>query len=179
MVIDLDYRDHASMSSTSGGLRGMVYLSIGIGIAAIIVAATAVYLSTSGILKQSTDEDRTDIAVIDQPPTEREFYLFTEVDENIDEVALGIPPDKFSLETIVVNKGDTVDIHFYNLEPTETQEKHSFTMATEGYQMHRDVEASQSVEIEFTADEAGVFEYECVYHTPTMKGKLVVLPVAR
>jgi len=36
-------------------------------------------------------------------PQTREFYLFSEVDENMEEDALGIPPDKFSLEEMTAN----------------------------------------------------------------------------
>lgn len=54
----------------------------------------------------------------------RDFYLFSVVNEDIDEDELGIPPDQFSQTQIIVRKHDTVRIHFYNLEPVETQEVH-------------------------------------------------------
>jgi plastocyanin len=57
--------------------------------------------------------------------------------------------------------------------------KSTLTIPAMQYQMHYDVEAGQNVEIEFVADEAGVYEYVCVYHMPTMQGKMVVLPAAR
>lgn len=66
-------------------------------------------------------------------------------------------------------------IHFYNLEPEETQEHHTFTMASGVYQMHHDLNSGEQKTIEFTASEAGVFDYLCVLHQPTMRGQLVVL----
>jgi len=65
---------------------------------------------------------------IEYKPTTRDFYLFTQVDEHIDEEALGNYPDQFSMKQIIVNQGDTVRVHFYNLEPAETEEHHTFTI---------------------------------------------------
>lgn len=149
--------------------NGLAYASTGIAVAAMIVAGIAIYFSATGMPSPAEEQEPTPSA------QEREFYLFSQVDENINEEVLGIPPDKFSSSEIIVNQGDTVDIHFYNLEPVETQEKHSFTINAEEYRMHHDVQAGQSVEIEFVADKAGIYDYQCVYHMPTMQGKLVVL----
>jgi plastocyanin len=106
----------------------------------------------------------------------RDFYIFSIVDENIDEDALGIPPDQFSQTQITVRKGDTVRIHFYNLEPVETQEHHSFTIQNAPYEMNYDLNAGEDVVIEFEATQRGIWEYICTYHEPTMKGQLVVWP---
>lgn len=107
-------------------------------------------------------------------PQTREFYLFSEVDENIEEDALGIPPDKFSLEETTVNEEDRVVIHFYKLEPEARQEHQSFTMFGD-YEMHHDLNANTNKRIEFVAKEEGIFQYQCVFHPPTMSGNLVVL----
>ncbi len=104
----------------------------------------------------------------------REIYLFSQVDENIDEDKLGIPPDQFSLDSIIVNKGDTVRVHFANLEPVETQEHHTFTIDAP-YGIDADINAGEDTVIEFTATTAGIFEYVCTFHEPTMIGQLVVL----
>jgi plastocyanin len=165
------------MPPTSTASSLPLYAAIGIAIVAVVIAGIAMYFATTGM--DPIDDQTPDVAAITQPAQEREIYLFSEVDENINEEMLGIPPDKFSSDLIVVNQGDSVEIHFYNLEPVETQEKHSFTIAAAQYQMHYDVEAGENVEIEFVAGEAGVYEYVCVYHMPTMQGKMVVLPVAR
>jgi plastocyanin len=97
-------------------------------------------------------------------------------DEHIDEEKLAIPPDMFSQDTIVVKKGNKVKIHFYNLEPVESQEHHTFTINDPAYKIHNDINAEENVVIEFTASREGVFDYLCTYHQPTMRGELVVLP---
>ncbi len=144
--------------------------------AAIAVAVAAVAIAGMGLAGLSQMQDSIN-ALVPQAaePERREFYLFSTVNPDINEEELGIPPDQFSMSEITVNKGDTVIVHFYNLEPEETEEKHSFTMF-EQYQMHHDVDASENKTIEFVASESGVFEYQCVYHVPTMRGQLVVLP---
>ena len=107
-------------------------------------------------------------------PQTREIWLFSQVNDNIDEDKFGIPPDQFSLDSIVVKKGDNVKIHFYNLEQVETQEHHTFTM-TAPYDINHDVNAGEEDSIEFTATESGIFDYFCTYHKPTMRGQLIVL----
>ena len=110
-------------------------------------------------------------------PQTREVYLFSQVDEHIDEEALGIFPDMFSQDTIVVKQGDKVKIHFYNLEPIESQEHHTFTINDPAYKTHNDINAGEDTLIEFTASKSGVYEYLCTFHQPTMRGELVVLPL--
>jgi plastocyanin len=143
--------------------NSLAYASIGIAAAAI-----AISLAVAASPQQPAQAPA---------PQTREFYLFTQVDEGAEamEEELGIPPDLFFPTQIVVNKEDNVVVHFYNLEPEETQEHHTFTMATGVYQMHNDLNAGEQKTIEFTASEAGVFEYYCTFHEPTMKGQLVVL----
>ena len=140
---------------------------------AIAAASIALAIAVSSNLVQLQERVSGLVPAVQESQT-REFYLFSEVDENIVEEELGIPPDKFSLAEITVNRGDSVVIHFYNLEPEETQERHTFTIF-ETYQMNHDINAGEDVNIEFVADEAGIFQYACVYHMPTMTGNLVVL----
>jgi plastocyanin len=148
--------------------NAIVYAGIAIAVVAIVLAVVA----SASIMQVQDIVSGLVPAMVD--PQTREFYLFSEVDENIDEDRLGIPPDKFSLGEITVNKGDRVVIHFYNLEPEETQERHTFSMF-EAYQMHYDINAGEDRIIEFVADKSGIFQYQCVYHMPTMAGNLVVL----
>ena len=150
------------MASTASR-NGLACASIGIAAAAI-----AISLAVAASLQQPAQAPA---------PQTREFYLLTQVDEAVEtmEEELGIPPDLFFPTQMTVNKGDRVVVHFYNLEPEETQEHHTYTMATGSYQMHNDLNAGEQKTIEFTASEAGVFDYICTYHTPTMKGQLVVL----
>lgn len=133
---------------------------VGLSIAAIVLAIFAASLSIIDNINSYN-------------PQTRDIYLFSQVDENIDEEKFGIPPDQFSLGSIVVNKGDTVRIHFTNLEPVETQEHHTFTLSA--YNIDADINAGEDTIIEFTATETGIFEYVCTYHEPTMTGQLVVL----
>lgn len=137
---------------------------------AIVIAAAAIAISVAALLQQPPSKEA--------PVTQtREFYLFTQVDEGAEtmEEELGIPPDLFFPTQMTVNKGDEVIVHFYNLEPAESQEHHTFTMASRAYQMHNDLNAAEQKEIAFTASEAGIFDYFCTYHQPTMRGQLVVV----
>ncbi len=134
----------------------------------ISVAAALFVIAGAVILVNSAEAKYTGLT--------REFYLFSIVDESIDEEKLGIPPDQFSQTQITVRKGDTVRIHFYNLEPVETQEVHTFTILDGPYMMNHEVNADEHVVIEFVAEQRGIWEYKCTEHEPTMRGQLVVWP---
>lgn len=150
--------------SVSGSSR----IAMGLGVAAIAIALVAIFVSTSGIQEIGDEES-------EYLPQTRDIYLFTMVDENIDEEALGIPPDQFSQSSIIANEGDTIRIHFYNLEPVESQEHHTFTINDPSYNIDEDINAGESTVIEFKAAKSGIFDYICTYHEPTMSGQLVVL----
>ena len=47
----------------------------------------------------------------------KEFYVFTAEVANVDEAQLKLPGDTFDITTMVVNKGDNVTVHFYNVDP--------------------------------------------------------------
>lgn len=149
------------MASTKSR-NGLAYASIGIAAAAIAISLAAWFA------QPATQEEAS-------APQTRNFFLFTQVDEAVDEDKFGIPPDLFFPTQMVVNKSDKVVVHFYNLEPEETQEHHTFTMTSGVYQINADLNAGEQETIEFTASEAGVFDYVCVFHQPTMRGQLVVL----
>lgn len=144
---------------------GLVYASIGIAVAAIAISLAA------ALFQQPAPQEQA------PTPQTREFYLFTQVDEGVEAIEdeLGIPPDLFFPSQMIVDKGDNVVVHFYNLEPEESQEHHTFTIASGVYQTHNDLNAEEQKTIEFTASEDGIFEYICTYHQPTMRGQLVVL----
>ena len=57
---------------------------------------------------------------------QNEYYIFTQ-ELNANESKLGVPVAVYTLTNIIVHKGDTVTIHFYNTadEPTD---RHTFTM---------------------------------------------------
>jgi len=145
--------------------------TMAISIAAIAIAAIALVISGYSFTNVQ-DDDEEEVEYI---PQTREVYLFTQVDEHIDEEMFKIPPDQFSHDSIVVKEGDRVRVHFYNLEPVESQEHHTFTINDPAYKIHYDVNANEEVDIEFVATKSGVFEYICTYHQPTMRGELVVL----
>ena len=97
-------------------------------------------------------------------------------------------------DTITVNKGDHVLIHFADIE--STPEGHTFTMDppyTFSAVVYKNVTQgggvagtfsnvgnvlmaqSQTATITFTASWAGTFRYWCTIHYPTMTGYLVVI----
>ena len=146
---------------------------MGISVAAIAIALVAIFVASYSLTNIATLDENDDDDERYVPQT-REMWLFTQVDEHIEEDKLSIPPDQFSHDSIVVNKGDNVKIHFYNLEPVETQEHHTFTI-TSPYDINHDINAGEEASIVFTATESGIFDYICTYHQPTMRGQLIVL----
>ena len=146
---------------------------MGISVAALSIAFVAILVASYSLTNIATfdENDEDDERYV---PQTREIWLFSQVDEHIDEDKFSIPPDQFSLDSIVVNKGDDVKIHFYNLEPVESQEHHTFTV-TAPYDVNYDINAGEEASIDFTATESGIFDYFCTYHQPTMRGQLIIL----
>ncbi len=100
----------------------------------------------------------------------RKIYLFNNgLDFN--ETTFGLPHDTFTPDHMTVNKGDTVVIHYINIE--DKPEKHNFSINAP-YNIDVDVEQGQTANITFTANYAGIFLYYCKFHTPTMEGYLSV-----
>jgi plastocyanin len=110
-------------------------------------------------------------------PGEKTLHLFASEIENVDEEKLGVAGDSFSINAIVVEKGDNVKVNFYNVDDVLT-EKHSFNSFTidEPYGVNIDLAFGQNGNATFTAGQTGVFTYYCAYHLPVMSGQLVVLP---
>jgi len=110
-------------------------------------------------------------------PTSREFVVFATTanfNDTLLEQTFGqaLPHDIFLPDGIVVNKGDTVTIHFYNTE--DEPENHTFTMSAP-YAVDRDLAMQQKTDISFVANSPGQFTYWCRFHLPTMTGYLTVL----
>jgi len=143
----------------------------GISIAAIVIAIIGLVVGVTSM--DGLEVTESEESYISQT---REIYLFTMVDEDIDEEKMNIPPDMYSQDTIVVKQGDKVKIHFFNVEPVESQEHHTFTINDPAYKTNNDINAGEDTIIEFTASKSGIFDYLCTYHQPTMRGELVVLP---
>jgi plastocyanin len=108
------------------------------------------------------------------PSTNKTIYLFNWENEEIKETKLQIPPDMFFPSTIAVNRGDTVNIKFYNLEEPNG-DRHSFTIGAP-YGIDKDLAPGQNGTVTFKASESGAFVFFCKYHQPTMRGELIVLP---
>jgi plastocyanin len=104
----------------------------------------------------------------------KEFYVFTAEIADVDEAQLKVAGDAFDIKTIVVNKGDNVTVHFYNVDPNKT-ERHSFTIGAP-YNIDLDLAGGgESTVANFTADHEGIFQYYCKYHLPVMTGQLEVV----
>ena len=106
-----------------------------------------------------------------QAPQAREVWVFTVV-LNFNDTFVGQPHDGFYPDSIIVNKGDTVTIHFFNTE--EEAEHHTFTMDPP-YAMNHDLNWQQNETFTFVASTAGTFPYWCSLHLPTMRGTFVVI----
>jgi nitrous oxide reductase len=107
-------------------------------------------------------------------PGLKEFYLFTAEIPDVAEEKLKVAGDAFSIPTMIVNKGDNVTVHFYNVDPV-TDERHSFTIGTP-YNVDADIAFGESAVVSFMADHEGIFQYYCKYHLPVMVGQLQVVP---
>src|SRR5262245_11658507 len=111
-------------------------------------------------------------------PEGRTVFLFTTVlgfNETKAGEAFGtdIPHDYFAPDRITVNKGDRVEIRYYNTE--DQPENHTFTMSYSTYNFNSLLQYQEVMSFNFTADTPGVFQYICTLHQPTMTGYLVVL----
>jgi hypothetical protein len=94
-------------------------------------------------------------------PGLKEFYLFTSEIPDVDEEKLKVAGDAFSIPTMIVNKGDNVTIHFYNVDPV-TDERHSFTIGAP-YNVDADIAFGESDVVSFMADHEGIFQYYIKY----------------
>lgn len=77
----------------------------------------------------------------------------------------------FNPKTITVNKGDTVNITFNNLEDTHNLKIDEFSVAT------ANITGGQSATVKFVASKAGSFEYYCSvgkHRELGMRGALIV-----
>jgi nitrous oxide reductase len=107
-------------------------------------------------------------------PGEKTFHIFTSEIENVDEEKLGVAGDSFSMNSMVVKKGDKVNVNFYNVDDVQT-EKHTFTI-DDPYAVNIDLAFAQNGNATFTADQEGVFTFYCAYHLPVMSGQFEVVP---
>jgi|SRR5919109_896617 plastocyanin len=125
-------------------------------------------------------------------PQTRDFYLFNG-SLPFNETTFGLSHDTFAPDRMIVNRGDTVNIHYVNVE--DAPESHSFTMdnpyyfdyvmyhgpgltaknSTVTHQQNVILAQGANATITFKADQAGVFRYYCIFHQPTMTGYINVV----
>ena len=100
------------------------------------------------------------------------FYVFSAEVAGLDGATARILGDVFTPPIIVVNRGDSVTVNFYNTEQ-ETEERHSFTIDAQPYSVDIDIAGGESGNATFTVatDQEGIFPYYCKYHLPTMVGQ--------
>ena len=155
----------AKQSASSGSSMGRMVLAT-IALAAVVGAAAGY---SAGYLTQPSRVAAT--------PQSRVFYLFAhEIDFNASLTSGLTSSYIYSTDHIMVNKGDSVTIHFYN----PTDDDHTFTMAAP-YSTDLTVLAApnstspiHNVDFAFTASTAGLFNYHCRFHPPQMAGTIVV-----
>ncbi len=156
--------------------------------AKLLAAAALIAISSGAVVGLSVG-----YVVHYSAPATRTFYLFDGTLPFSERTFYNIPHDTFVPDTITVDKGDHVVIHYINIE--DVSESHTFTMdlpykfdatlygnATQQgvvgtYPNVGNIVLSQgqNATITFTASWAGTFRYLCEFHQPTMTGYLVVI----
>ncbi len=141
----------------------------------LLIAAVLVSALVGGITGLAT----TYLARTSPPSQNQDFYLFAR-DLAFNTSRSGLTSNyAYSSNYVVVNKGDTLVIHFVN----PTDEHHSFTIGAP-YANNVTVAAAptdqagdfiaQTVTINIAANQAGTFQFHCVFHSPQMRGTLIV-----
>ena len=150
---------------------------LGISIAAITIAITLFVITVPLLTTQHVNNLN-----IQQNNTQqyvgkhKEFYLFDSDIPGFNETEMGMPRDIYSMPVIAVFKGDTVLIHFFNIEEPGG-DNHSFTIYDKPYNnIDVVVHPRENKTITFVANTTGTFAYLCTFHQPTMRGLLIVQP---
>jgi hypothetical protein len=94
----------------------------------ILVFAPLISISSNSILTATVaSQSSSSVTEVGAPGSKgNEYYIFTQ-DLNANESKLGVPVAIFTLTNIIVHKGDTVTIHFYNTAD-DKEDRHTFTM---------------------------------------------------
>ena len=144
----------------------------------LTVAGVTIPLKQEAVAQQQDNTTATTTQSIMPASSNKTFYVFSVEVEGVNETAARVAGDIYTLPVIVVSRGDSVTVHFYNTEPTEeeTEERHAFTIDAQPYSVNIDIAPGESGNATFTADQEGIFPIYCIYHLPTMTGQLVVLP---
>jgi plastocyanin len=136
-----------------------------------VVVTSGLALPIPAIMTASAQSSVTEVSAPGVKPNE--YYIFTQ-ELNANEEKLGVPVAVFTLTNIIVHKGDTVTIHFYNTADEKT-DRHTFSMQSP-YKMNHDLAGGENTTFTFKADTVGGFTYYCTYDLPSMIGHLEVLP---
>ena len=136
-----------------------------------VVVTSGLTLPIPAIMTAAAQSSVTEVSAPGIKPNE--YYIFTQ-ELNANEDKLGVPVAVFTLTNIIVHKGDTVTIHFYNTAEEKT-DRHTFSMQSP-YKMDHDLAGGENTTISFKADTVGGFTYYCRYDLPSMIGHLEVLP---
>jgi plastocyanin len=157
------------------GVTISVFMLIGIELASDLQTHAQNESETSEAETENVTNATAPVAEILQvTPGEKTFNVFTSEVQNVDETKLGVAGDSFSKNVLIANKGDKVNVNFYNVDDVQS-ERHSFTI-DDPYKVNIDLGFGENGNATFTADQTGVFTYYCKYHLPVMTGQLVVLP---
>ena len=136
-------------------------------------------MTTTAVAQQQSQEENATVHT-NAPPLlnlstgNKTFYEVNQEIEDFNETKMGFPADVYSRPILIVNKGDNVTIHFFNIESNAT-DKHSFTLGAP-YNIDIDLAGGQNATATFTANNEGVFVFYCKYHLPSMTGELEVVP---
>jgi nitrous oxide reductase len=84
----------------------------------------------------------------------KRILCFYNRNSDVDGKKLKVAGDSFSITTMIVNKGDKVTVHFYDVDPAV--EKHSFTIGAP-YNIDKNINTGESATATFTADHEGIF----------------------
>ena len=140
---------------------------LGISITAIAIALTLFAITIPILTTQHANTPKQYTGV------KKEFYLFDSEIPGFNETEMGMPHDIFSMTSMAVFKGDTVVIHFFNIEESGG-DNHSFTIYDKPYSLDVTVHPHENKTISFVANTTGTFTYLCTFHQPTMRGQLIV-----
>src|SRR5712692_11687755 len=94
-----------------------------IAVAALIIGIVTMN-NTSNTAAQSTN--------LTYKSVTRDFWIFNDKVNEMNDTMVGLPGDHFSISTVVASKGDTINIHFFNVEG-KGGDSHSFTIYDKPY----------------------------------------------